>query len=769
MDIGFNTAQSIAVEIVIAAIGLLLARKCHSLIKEGMNYFWRFIVVLNVYLLINIPVRLFELKIVEFSADVIYWFYAASIVLTSFVMYYWFLFMLKELGSSLVDSVKKVHLSLWPAFLTFPMVIINKWTGGWLFYIEGGEYHRGVLFVLQGLIAYVYLLFNIIYLIKCLFSRKTRKLAQIGLYAMGPAVAGVILQNIFAGSFLLSGITICASIMYIDICLDKQKTSEMKEMKEMFVQTAETLASAIDVKDEYTHGHSIRVAQYSRKIAEIAGLPEEEAEKVYFSGLLHDVGKIGIPDWIINKQDRLTQEEFSVIKEHPTKGRDILAHIRKLPYLTMGAKYHHERYDGLGYPDGLKATDIPEIPRIIAVADAYDAMTSSRSYREPLPQKVVREEILKGAGRQFDPEFARIMVQLIDNDVHYKMKQNDNSNELYCREARRNFYKGIEVNSCELKLQFQYEKLEDGKYNIPTLVLFDAIDHRVHIEDQEKFFYLNTDYCDIRVDGEYVNYSARKLEVHVNEKKARTSHDDGKITVEVTAVKQKDHVVLHIDDGFTEVSATVVLPDSSRFSHIGITGKQCYITDIAVERSKEVFPEEKIVRIAEEIKYFDKPDGDIPNVQVDSWRTVSTPGIPVKDELKISFFAKSLPFARLIWHCPFIILFDSDNGLVDGNNFREFAFIRCDGESWQRDSFSKNKLTVTRTKEYKDWYSWKAGNKEGREIEITVKREGNQIFMKTDCGGLVLNNVTTVSNGFNNVYLSLTGDQVILESIKIHY
>lgn len=138
-------------------------------------------------------------------------------------------------------------------------------------------------------------------------------------------------------------------------------------------------------------------------------------------GLLHDVGKIGVPDEVINKPGRLSEVEFAKIQKHPAIGGKILSNIKEMPELAAGAKWHHERYDGTGYPEGLTGEDIPEAARIIAVADAYDAMTSNRSYRGVLPQEKVRGEIELGKGSQFDPKFADIMLQMIDDDAEYRM------------------------------------------------------------------------------------------------------------------------------------------------------------------------------------------------------------------------------------------------------------------------------------------------------------------------------------------------------------
>ena len=197
--------------------------------------------------------------------------------------------------------------------------------------------------------------------------------------------------------------------------LESYRESERREAA-MFEQTAEALANAIDAKDRYTHGHSTRVASFSKKIAEKAGFTEEECRKIYFSALLHDVGKIGVPDVIINKEGRLTGEEFEQIKRHPVLGYQILSSIKQSPELSIGAHYHHERYDGRGYPDGLSGGDIPETARIIAVADAYDAMTSTRSYRKELSEEKTREEIRKGTGTQFDPKYAEIMLDIIEEN-----------------------------------------------------------------------------------------------------------------------------------------------------------------------------------------------------------------------------------------------------------------------------------------------------------------------------------------------------------------
>ena len=198
------------------------------------------------------------------------------------------------------------------------------------------------------------------------------------------------------------------------------KTQENENLSLRIVQT---LAEAIDAKDNYTNGHSGRVAKYTREIARRFGYSQKRQDEIYMMGLLHDVGKIGVPDAVINKPAKLTEEEYAQIKTHPVMGDRILKNIRERPKLAVGARWHHERYDGTGYPDGLSGDNIPEEARIIAVADAYDAMTSRRSYRGILPQDIVRNEIKNGKGKQFDPAFADIMLEMIEEDKDYILRE----------------------------------------------------------------------------------------------------------------------------------------------------------------------------------------------------------------------------------------------------------------------------------------------------------------------------------------------------------
>lgn len=205
--------------------------------------------------------------------------------------------------------------------------------------------------------------------------------------------------------------------------LEEKVNEQTEEIRMQQIQTVTALSEAVDAKDRYTSGHSKRVAEYARMLAARMGKSAEEQEEIYRAGLLHDVGKIRIPEFVINKPGKLTTEEYELVKVHPVTGYHILKGISGGSMIAQAARCHHEWYDGTGYPNGLRGSDIPEVARIIGVADAYDTMASNRSYRKVLAQDIVRSEIEKGKGRQFDPAVADIMLEMIDEDKEYRMQQ----------------------------------------------------------------------------------------------------------------------------------------------------------------------------------------------------------------------------------------------------------------------------------------------------------------------------------------------------------
>jgi len=186
-----------------------------------------------------------------------------------------------------------------------------------------------------------------------------------------------------------------------------------EELKETFYGTIEALAETIEKRDPYTGGHTKRVMNYSLLIGKAMGLSPKELENLKLAAILHDIGKIGIKDRVLLKEGKLTDEEALEMNMHPKYGAEILEHIKQLKDVIPGMRGHHERYDGSGYPDGLKGKEIPLFARIIAVADAYDAMTTDRPYRKGLPEEVAINELLRYAGKHFDPDIVRIFVESV--------------------------------------------------------------------------------------------------------------------------------------------------------------------------------------------------------------------------------------------------------------------------------------------------------------------------------------------------------------------
>ncbi|MHC5028011.1 MAG: HD domain-containing phosphohydrolase, partial [Planctomycetota bacterium] len=201
-----------------------------------------------------------------------------------------------------------------------------------------------------------------------------------------------------------------ATAQHVSIFLDN--AALYSDLNAMFVGTLEALTASIDAKDPYTCGHSLRVAHLTRQLAEAAEYEPDEVGTARIAGLVHDVGKIGVPEQVLSKPGKLNEEEFAWIRRHPEIGHRILKDIPKFTAILPGVLYHHERWDGKGYPEGLSGTEIPPVARMIALADAFDAMSSTRTYRKAMTRSDVLSEIERCAGSQFDPQLAALFLQL---------------------------------------------------------------------------------------------------------------------------------------------------------------------------------------------------------------------------------------------------------------------------------------------------------------------------------------------------------------------
>ena len=261
--------------------------------------------------------------------------------------------------------------------------------------------------------------------------------------------------------------------------------AQEEETEKLLMETVEALTNTIDAKDTYTSGHSRRVAKYSRLLAEKLGLSKEDCDLIYRAGLLHDVGKIRVPEEVINKPGRLTDEEFELMKIHPVAGFRIISGISWDKRICYGARFHHERYDGKGYPDKRAGEDIPRIARIIGVADAYDAMSSNRSYRAHMSQEAVREQIVKGRGTQFDPEVADAMLSLIDEDPDYRLCQADMGQRtvLICDDDKISFVMAQKILSVVGDVEISYAKNREEEMELLSGKTYDLILQDIWLPD----------------------------------------------------------------------------------------------------------------------------------------------------------------------------------------------------------------------------------------------------------------------------------------------
>lgn len=664
------------------------------------------------------------------------------------------------------------------------LIVLSQFTGLYYTFDEYNLYHRSSGFIICYILPLLMMILHLCILLK--IRQHIRKVIfySLMIFSILPLSSSII--QIFAYGISLTNISIglSAVILFALAIEDRNQVlveATQKEIdnlivlnrtsNEQFRQTALALATAIDAKDEYTHGHSRRVAEYSRQIAKLTGKSLDTCEKVYFAALLHDVGKIGIPDSILTKEGRLTDEEFSVIKQHPELGNNILKEVSSSPYLSIGAHYHHEKYNGKGYPEGLSGEDIPELARIIAVADAYDAMTSSRSYRTPLAQQKVREELVRGLGTQFDPEYATAMIHILDKDTEYTLRDDihrfdGHLGEYTFDEYKKKFTDGIPISNHITRISFTYESLEKNDDCVPSIIVFDSLDGKNYADEvnQKKMDY--TDFCEISFQGNIVPGQIRDCNMKEYENDRNGSMDKNEAFIET--VRQRDHVQIKIIFAEKIREYTLALRDRSQFAFISIAGKKCVISDFMIHKFETPVEDGYIKRIAEEISYIrGKKEGDLKNLEIAGWRENHSDGIQLKDKLKFSFHTMSLPAANRLWHCPILVIYTSDNGKINGPDYREFALVRFDGESWEEDEASTNQIKVSFDSTFTSWDDWKRQNHEGLDCTITIEKKENQILLTAKDGGIKMDNTTTLSEDIPKLYCSLTGDQVAITAIRV--
>lgn len=285
----------------------------------------------------------------------------------------------------------------------------------------------------------------------------------------------------------------------------EEKTSDIQKV---FIQSITTITYAVDAKDRYTKGHSIRVAQYCLAIAKKLNWSKADCLNLYYIALLHDIGKIGIPDSILNKPVKLTDEEYRLVRNHTIMGANILRPITMVPQICDGARYHHERYDGKGYPYGLKGDDIPYVARIIGIADAYDAITSNRIYEKAQVADYAVKELRKGRGTQFDPFLTDVMLeilkdgfQLTDSPAFEFEQENEEEVEhdaFIIEVCKKTENDSLKTSDIDYLTEFPIRKIFEAGVNS---YLDDSLNHGVmFLMDVDNFLYVNEHYGHIAGD-----------------------------------------------------------------------------------------------------------------------------------------------------------------------------------------------------------------------------------------------------------------------------
>lgn len=665
------------------------------------------------------------------------------------------------------------------------LLIISQFTNMYYYFDDTNTYHRGSLFILCYMIPVICLIIQMTIIVQYRrrFSKHIR--AAFVFYVLLPGIATVVQFFVTGVSATNMSIALAVLVLYLFAYRDLNDELEMAHKKEMgelqeernsmqrlFDQTATAFVMAIEKKDESIQGHSEKVAVVAKRIAQTCGKDEEECVKVYYAALLHDIGVVELPDRLIGKSEELTEEDREIIRKKPIDSAQILSNIKEYPYLKEAVMYHKERYDGSGYPNGLKGEDIPWISRVIAVADSYASMASKLRDTMALPYQKVREEFIEGSGTKYDPKLADIMISLIDEEYNEskETKSIELEKELSIDQYRGRVSAGILIEEKVKKVHFKcnVKRGYEDSFSLPSVILFDSYDARMHKTTKSIEVYKYMEFSELWFDGHYVSTTARNVNVDISNGTNESHNNDVNGEYHITMSRYTDHLSVKMEGPGQSADYIVALPDKTKMAYLGITGEHCDITDISVEETEDEVKEGDIRRIVSEVSFINRLESDIPNTQVDGPRYAYTVGQELKESQCIEFHTMSLPSASLAWHCPYILIYHSDDGRVFGKGYEEYELIKLNGECSFDEKLVDSHFEMKKTDEFPGWEAWKTINKRGEECSIEIQCKLGKVIVHTENLGIVINDEIKLKEPSKKVYASITGDQVALTDIRVN-
>lgn len=609
------------------------------------------------------------------------------------------------------------------------IVIISAFTGFYYYFDSQNVYHRGPGFLFCYVVPVVCPLIQytaIVQYRKC-FSKFIY--IALSLYIFLPIVTGLI-QIVAYGISIVNMSMVLVSVSlyfftYLDVNAAVEKAhnieiqtfkSEQKRMQTIFSELALAFANSQNLSEN--------TAQIAKEIAERAGKSEEDCNKVYYSALLYNAGY------------------------------EALSRIKDYPFLSETALYVGKDYD----------ESIPLFSRIITVAVDYDKMIHDPS----VPPFFVRDHFLREAGRKYDPVFSNIAVHILDEGTKngsFETYSHKLETELICKEYREKVSTGITLEKNIKNISFDFLPLEkDKSFSAPSIILFDSYDKQVQTTQESINSNKYLEYGEVWFDAHVISTGARNIEI----RNITDSPKDGKEgSYKITVCRYEDHLLLKLLSAQKAFEVIVALPSASKSAYLSITGENACISNIKVEQTEQISQENDIPRIAEKLNFIDRIESDIPNVQIVKPLEAFTKGVEISDKMNLFFHAQSLPDANLIWHCPYIILYYSDDKKVYGKNYREYAMIKYDGETNDSSEFAENSLIMKKTETFKNWEEWELQNKAGYESQIEFFKNGNEVTLRTQNKGIFIQNTSKIKDGTKEIYVALSGDQVALTDIRI--